>query len=203
MSRTMESAGNGEKKTVTEFRTVAGEELTMELFSQFRRRQVVDGCLRQEQEQWVVKSDPFVDQWSREDYEFLIKCLKNTLETGGVVFGAFSQGVLKGFASVEGKPVGSKGQYRDLTSLHVSEELRGAGIGRRLFEMAALWAKAQGGKKLYISSHSAVETQRFYQAMGCVDAKELLEEHVAREPLDRQLELELVLVHDTTGGERL
>lgn len=199
----MESAGNGEKKTVTEFRTVAREELTMELFSQFRRRQVVDGCLRQEQEQWVVKSDPFVDQWSREDYEFLIKCLKNTLETGGVVFGAFSQGVLKGFASVEGKPVGSKGQYRDLTSLHVSEELRGAGIGRRLFEMAALWAKAQGGKKLYISSHSAVETQRFYQAMGCVDAKELLEEHVAREPLDRQLELELVLVHDTTGGERL
>lgn len=203
MSRTMESAGNGEKKTVTEFRTVAREELTMELFSQFRRRQVVDGCLRQEQEQWVVKSDPFVDQWNREDYEFLIKCLKNTLETGGVVFGAFSQGVLKGFASVEGKPVGSKGQYRDLTSLHVSEELRGAGIGRRLFEMAALWAKAQGGKKLYISSHSAVETQRFYQAMGCVDAKELLEEHVAREPLDRQLELELVLVHDTTGGERL
>ena len=201
MSRTMESAGTGEKKTVTEFRTVAREELTMELFSQFRRRQVVDGCLRQEQEQWVVKSDPFVDQWSREDYEFLIKCLKNTLETGGVVFGAFSQGVLKGFASVEGKPVGSKGQYRDLTSLHVSEELRGAGIGRRLFEMAALWAKAQGGKKLYISSHSAVETQRFYQAMGCVDAKELLEEHVAREPLDRQLEL--VLVHDTTGGERL
>ena len=201
MSRTMESAGNGEKKTVTEFRTVAREELTMELFSQFRRRQVVDGCLRQEQEQWVVKSDPFVDQWSREDYEFLIKCLKNTLETGGVVFGAFSQGVLKGFASVAGKPVGSKGQYRDLTSLHVSEELRGAGIGRRLFEMAALWAKAQGGKKLYISSHSAVETQRFYQAMGCVDAKELLEEHVAREPLDRQLEL--VLVHDTTGGERL
>ena len=201
MSRTMESAGNGEKKTVTEFRTVAREELTMELCSQFRRRQVVDGCLRQEQEQWVVKSDPFVDQWSREDYEFLIKCLKNTLETGGVVFGAFSQGVLKGFASVEGKPVGSKGQYRDLTSLHVSEELRGAGIGRRLFEMAALWAKAQGGKKLYISSHSAVETQRFYQAMGCVDAKELLEEHVAREPLDRQLEL--VLVHDTTGGERL
>ena len=81
MSRTMESAGNGEKKTVTEFRTVAREELTMELFSQFRRRQVVDGCLRQEQEQWVVKSDPFVDQWSREDYEFLIKCLKNTLET--------------------------------------------------------------------------------------------------------------------------
>ncbi len=79
MSRTMESAGNGEKKTVTEFRTVAREELTMELFSQFRRRQVVDGCLRQEQEQWVVKSDPFVDQWSREDYEFLIKCLKNRL----------------------------------------------------------------------------------------------------------------------------
>ena len=68
MSRTMESAGNGEKKTVTEFRTVAREELTMELFSQFRRRQVVDGCLRQDQVQLVVKSYPCVVQWIREDY---------------------------------------------------------------------------------------------------------------------------------------
>lgn len=201
MGLNMGSVGDRKKNTAIEFRTVGRQELTMELFGQFRRRQVVDGCLRWEQGQWVVKSNPFVDQWSREDYEFLVRCLKNTLETGGVVFGAFSQGVLKGFVSVEGKPVGSKGQYRDLTSLHVSEELRGAGIGRRLFEMAALWAKDQGGEKLYISSHSAVETQRFYQAMGCVDAKEPLEEHVRREPLDRQLEL--VLVHDTIGGESL
>ncbi len=203
MSRNIASAGDRERKTGIEFRTVGREELTMELFGQVRRRQVVDGCLRREQGQWVVKSDPFVDQWSPGDYEILIQCLKNTLETGGVVFGAFSQGVLKGFASVEGKPVGSKGQYRDLTSLHVSEELRGAGIGRRLFEMAAAWAKDQGGEKLYISSHSAVETQRFYQAMGCVDAKEPLEEHVRREPWDRQLELVLMRRYDTIGGERL
>lgn len=37
----------------------------------------------------MVKSDPFVDDWSEEDYQFLISCLKNTVRTGGFVCGAF------------------------------------------------------------------------------------------------------------------
>ncbi len=50
------------------------------------------------------------------------------------------------------------------------------------------WAKKKGGKKLYISAHSAVETQAFYQMMGCVDAEEYDPHHVEAEPFDRQLE---------------
>lgn len=87
--------------------------------------------------------------------------------------------------------MGSEGQYLDLTSLHVSEEQRGMGIGRKLFGLAALWAKERGAKKLYISGHSAVETQRFYEAMGCVDAVEPSKEHLRQEPYDRQLEFDL------------
>ena len=30
------------------------------------------------------------------------------------------------------------------------------------------WAKQKGAKKLYISAHSAVESQAFYKSMGCV-----------------------------------
>ena len=47
------------------------------------------------------------------------------------------------------------------------------------------------GKKLYLSAHSAVETQAFYAAMGCVEAREYNEAHVASEPFDCQMEYAL------------
>ena len=69
--------------------------------------------------------------------------------------------------------------------------MRGKGIGKELFVRAKAWAKEQGAKKLYISAHSAVESQAFYRAMGCVEAKEYNPEHVAKEPCDCQLECEV------------
>ena len=65
------------------------------------------------------------------------------------------------------------------------------GMGRMLFEHAARWARMDGAKKLYISSHSAQETQAFYAAMGCVDTLWPSPEHVALEPFDCQLEYTL------------
>lgn len=176
-----------------EYRILKEEELTPALFACFKRRQVVTDCYRRENGKWVVKSAPFIDDWSSSQYEFLVECLKGTIKGCGVVFGAFYDGVLKGFASIEGRPMGSRGQYRDLTSIHVSSDMRGRGIGKELFQMACAWAKSQGAEKLYISSHSAVETQAFYEAMGCVDAKECSREHMEREPCDRQLECALTL----------
>ena len=174
-----------------EYRTLREEELCPALFSGFQRRQVVTDCWRKVDGKWCVREDPFIDDWSPEDYEFLVVCLKNTVCTGGLVLGAFLDGTLKGFASVESEPMGTGGVYRDLTSLHVSNELRGQGVGRVLFTKAADWAKAHGGKKLYISGHSAVETQAFYKAMGCREAEEYMQKHTEAEPFDCQLEYEM------------
>ena len=107
------------------------------------------------------------------------------------MIGAFENGNLKGFASVESAPVPEMEKYRDLTSLHVSADRRGSGIGRALFDSAKAAAKKFGGEKLYISAHSAVETQAFYAAMGCVEAREYNEAHVASEPFDCQMEYAL------------
>ena len=71
------------------------------------------------------------------------------------------------------------------------EELRGQGIGRVLFAAAARWAAEQGGQKLYISAHSAVESQAFYKRMGCVEAEEYDPAHTAAEPCDCQMECAL------------
>lgn len=170
------------------FRTLEEGEICRELFLNFHRRQKVVTCLRKEGDCWVDKEAPFIDDWSESDYAYLIDCLRRTVRTGGAVFGAFVGEKLKGFVSVESTPLGKRGSYRDMTSLHVSEELRRSGIGSQLFLLAKTWARSQGAEKLYISSHSASESQAFYKAMGCTDAEEINEEHAQKEPYDRQLE---------------
>jgi len=164
------------------------DELCRELFRGFIRRQVVTKCWRRENENWVIKDAPFIDDWSETDYQALISCLKNTISTGGVVFAACLDGVLKGFASVESSFFGKKHEYLDLSSIHVSEDARNSGIGRSLFIMAKKWAKGNGARKLYISAHSAIESQAFYRKMGCVEAQEYDRRHVDAEPFDCQLE---------------
>ncbi|MDO5551833.1 MAG: GNAT family N-acetyltransferase, partial [Lachnospiraceae bacterium] len=94
----------------------------------------------------------------------------------------------KGFVSVESDLFGGTQRYLDLSSIHVSEDMRGRGIGKALFLAAKDWAKEHGARKLYISSHSAVESQAFYKAMGCVEAEVYHQGHVEREPYDCQLE---------------
>ena len=171
------------------YRAIGSAELSPALFAHFDRRQEVTLCYRRAADgSWCVRPDPFTDDWDAADYAFLVQCLRRTLERGGAVFGAFAEGALKGFCSVEAPPLGSRGQYRDLTSLHVSRELRGQGMGKELFALAAGAARRMGGEKLYISSHSAVETQAFYRGMGCRDAEEIDAAHAAREPFDCQLE---------------
>ena len=174
-----------------QYRQLNKDEISRELFKNFIRRQNVTLCRRREQGAWVLKSDPFIDDWSEEDYVFLVKCLKNTISSGGVVYAAFLNGYLKGFVSVESKLFGKKENYLDLSSIHVSEDMRGQGIGRILFLSAKEWAKKKNAEKLYISAHSAVETQAFYKAMGCVEAEEHDKKHVEAEPYDCQLECRL------------
>lgn len=169
-------------------RRLRKEELCRELFAGFVRHQRVGKCRRKENGIWIVKDDPFIDDWTEADYQFLVTCLVNTVNTGGFVYAAFDNGILKGFASVESVLFGGENRYLDLSSIHVSEDMRGRGIGRLLFAAAAAWARQRGACKLYISSHSAVETQAFYRAMGCVEAQEYNKEHVDREPYDCQLE---------------
>ena len=174
---------------MTMFRTLTcGEDITRQLFQDFERRQDVGLCWRKRDGEWIIKEDPFVDDWTEADYEELIRCLRRTIQTGGFICGAFTDSRIKGFVSVESCPLGTRSQYLELSCLHVSRELRGSGIGKKLFAIAAQWAREQGGEKLYISSHSAAETQAFYRSLGCRDALEPSRAHVEKEPYDCQLE---------------
>lgn len=171
-----------------QYRTISAGELRPEMFASFVRHQKVTKCWRREAGRWVIRDAPFIDDWTGEDYQTLASCLKNTLDAGGFVYAAFAGGELKGFVSVEPALFGGGHRYLDLSSIHVSEELRGAGIGAALFAAAKEWARGKGAKKLYISAHSAVETQAFYRKLGCVDAEMCDRRHMEAEPFDCQLE---------------
>lgn len=186
----MAELGNHIADTV-QYRQLGPQEICLSLFSHFIRHQNVTKCRRKEKGEWVIREDPFIDDWTEEDYRTLVTCLKNTAGTEGFVYGAFYKNMLKGFVSVESSLFGGEHRYLDLSSIHVSEDMRGRGIGKALFGAAQAWARQRGAGKLYISAHSAVETQSFYHAMGCVEAQEYNQEHVEREPYDCQMEYRL------------
>lgn len=82
------------------YRKIKYQELNIELFNNFIRHQEVTKCWRKENGKWVIKDVPFIDDLNKEEYELLVKYLKNTIKTKGVVYGAFINNTLKGFASV-------------------------------------------------------------------------------------------------------
>ena len=174
-----------------QYRTLQSDELCLDLFRSFIRHQVVSKCWRKENNQWIIKEDPFVDDWNEADYRTLIACLQNTIATGGLVYAAFNQEKLKGFVSVEADLFGGEQKYLDLSSIHISEDMRNQGIGTTLFLVAKEWARKKGANKLYISAHSSVESQAFYRKMGCTEATVYNQKHVENEPYDCQLECSL------------
>jgi ribosomal protein S18 acetylase RimI-like enzyme len=172
-------------------RPLTEEELTPLLFGDFNRYQKVTRCYRKVNGDWVLKDIPFIENWGQEEYAYLTKCLKNTVKTGGTVLGAFEKETLVGFASLENEFFGTGSKYLQLSSLHVSYEKRGMGIGRQLLAFIADHAKNRGADKLYISAHSSEETQSFYRSLGCREAEEYNEKLTAEEPFDCQLEYKL------------
>jgi len=164
------------------------KDINLELFSNFDRYQEVTKCWRKENNKWVVKDILFTEQWDHDNYKSLVKELKNTINTGGTVFGVFENNILLGFASLENEFFGSKKEYLQLSALHISNEYRGRGIGKKLFELICKKANEMGAKKLYISAHSSKETIAFYKTIGCKEAVEYNKELVYKEPYDCQLE---------------
>ncbi len=171
-----------------QYKRLYADEIGMELFDGFIRRQIVTKCWRKENGEWTVKDIPFIDDWTDSDYRTLVAHLRTVTLSDGFVYAAFYSGKLKGFVSVDYKWFGGVHEYLDLTNIHVSEDMRRKGIGKKLFHVAAEWARNKGAKKLYISAHSAVESQAFYRSVGCVEAAVYNPDHVAKEPCDCQLE---------------
>lgn len=170
------------------YKVLSENDVDKSLFDSFDRTQNVTKCWRKIEGRWIIKDVSFVDNWSEKEYREGTQYLKNLLNAGGYAVGAFIDGQMKGFASVDPVAFGTDAGYLNLSNIHVSQDVRGQGVGKELFTLAKKWAKEHGAEKLYISAHSAVESQAFYKAMGCVEAVEYNQQLAEKEPFDCQLE---------------
>ena len=110
-----------------------------------------------------MQKAPSTEEWSKSDIVSLVDRLTYTLRSGGIMLGALINHCLVGFASLEYDSFGPDYEYIQLSNLYVSYGHRRKGIGRTLFAMACSHAKRMGARKLYISAHSAEETQAFFK----------------------------------------
>lgn len=171
-----------------DYKTLKMEELHSSIFKHFNRYQETKRVWFKENDQYIIKEDHFIEQWDDDKKIEVIEALKSCMISGGAVVGAFYECNLIGFANVEGEKIGGKAEYLELNYLHVSNEFRKLGIGKRLFELCCQNAKQMGVKKLYIAAHPSIETQHFYKSVGCTYAVEVIQRIYKKEPLDIQLE---------------
>ena len=117
--------------------------------------------------------------------------LRATIRTGGFAMGAYRDGRLVGFCTVDRRLFGSQANMALMDQLFISRECRGQGIGKQLFHRAARAAKEWGAGRLYICAGSAEETIAFYHAIGCEEAREVDPVLAESDPRDLQLTFEI------------
>ena len=151
----------------------------------FDRFQEVKNVYRPENGRLVLKYHPFTETWSPE---------RKLEKAGEILSGKFITYCAFSGQTVVGEimliPELDNGRLI-IDSFHVSRELRRCGIGRRLLEAAADYARSRGAQALYASCCSAEETVKFYTAMGFKPSENPIRSCVEDEPFDIQMECKL------------
>ena len=173
------------------YKKLSVEDLQDDFQSTFNRYQETHQVLVKYQDQLIMKKDSFVDDWNHEKKSAVVHSLRYCIQAGGSVIGVYRERELIAFANVENEKFGTYSDYVELPYIHVSREVRGSGIGKKLFEICCEEAKLLGAKKLYVAAHPSVETQHFYKKMGCTLASEINPTIFNKEPLDLQMEYPL------------
>ncbi len=121
----------------------------------------------------------------------LIGRLRDVVDAGGEVVGAFLDGRVIAMAALDPRPIGGDDDVMELTVLFVDRSHRGRGIGSALVRQVARAAEHRGASTLYISATPTRATVDAYLRMGACLAPVPDPDHLAAEPLDVHLVLAL------------
>ena len=151
----------------------------------FDRFQEVQNVWRLENGRLVLKFQPFTETWSPERRR---KKAGEILSGKFITFCAFEKDAVVGEIMLN--PELNENRLI-IDSFHVSRAYRRRGIGRRLIETVAEYARGCGASALYASCCSAEETIAFYKAMGFRPSEHPIPSCVEDEPFDLQMECKL------------
>lgn len=177
-------------------RKVTYGEITEDWLDSFERYQESSQWYHYEGDELVLGEEWFVDDWDLEEKREKAAFIRQSLTEGAVLIAAFHMPeplwgadntetprdlaeasnpvqtkTLAGFTLVL-PPV--KEGYAELSKLHVARSMRHKGLGRALFSEAKKAAGAMGAQWLFMATNPAMETQKFYMAVGCEDGRDLL-----------------------------
>ena len=151
----------------------------------FDRFQAVQNVWRTEDGSLVLKYQPFTETWTPERRR---EKAGEILSGRYITFCAFEADAVVGEIML----IPELNENRlIIDSFHVSRAYRRRGIGRRLVEAAADYARGRGASALYASCCSAEETVAFYRAMGFRLSEDPIPSRVEEEPFDIQMERRL------------
>ena len=157
-------------------------ETSMDSFDRF---QEVQNVWRIENGRFVLNFQPFTETWLPEQRR---KKAGEILSGRYITFCAFAGDSVVGEIML----IPELNENRlIIDSFHVSREYRRHGIGRRLVEAAADYARGRRASALYASCCSAEETVAFYRAMGFTRSEHPISSRVEEEPFDLQMECRL------------
>ncbi len=148
----------------------------------FDRFQEVQNVWRMENGRLVLVFHPFTETWSPERRR---EKAREILSGRYITFCAFEGDAVVGEIML--LPELNENRLV-IDSFHVSRAVRRCGIGRRLLETAADYARGRGASALYASCCCAEETVAFHKAMGFRLSEYPIPSCVEDEPFDIQME---------------
>ncbi|MCL2064231.1 MAG: GNAT family N-acetyltransferase [Candidatus Cloacimonetes bacterium] len=172
-----------------EYKELSLSDIKENLLDNFNRYQKVTRRWHKNNGVWLIVDCDYIDDWDETERKDRVNQFFNIIfEKKGYIFGAYKDNRLKGFSVLLNERFGTNKQYVLLKYMHVSLEYRHQGIGKKLFEMTVKKAKEIYIEKIYMSANNSEATQKFYLELGCIDATEINEKMVEKEPFDRQME---------------
>lgn len=167
---------------------------------QINRREVIENFYYLKDGKLVLKPEHYAMRgWPTGEPELYTPILMDCFDRGGHFWGAFSGELLVGVVVLENRFIGSAKDTLQMKFLHVGNNYRKQGLGKKLFFLAVEKALELEAKKLYISATPSENTIDFYLNLGCVLATEIDEELYALEPEDIHLEFDLEQIGDVSN----
>ncbi|MBN2146544.1 MAG: GNAT family N-acetyltransferase [Anaerolineales bacterium] len=155
---------------------------------QIDRREVIDRVYHLEQEELVLEPEHYDMQgWPPGEADLYTPLLYECYDRGGWFYGLFEAERLIGVVILDSKWLGKSRDLLQMKFLHISRDYRGQGLGKELFDLSAVEARARGAKGTYISATPSEHTVNFYLQQGCALAEEPDPELFALEPEDIHL----------------
>ena len=162
-------------------------DISPDMLFNFNHHQVITKKWVKNNGKWELTTTWELREWNNEKRIWISDYLRQQIERGGSVEGAFAEDVLVGFCCVDGILAGNTAKYANMTMLFVDDNWKRKGIGKKLFQRICLCAAKMKADKLFISAIPSFDTIEFYYSMGCEDAREIVSEYVDTEQ-DRYLE---------------